>query len=234
MIKKIIVLLTLTPLIGLGQQAKKNTTGKPAPAISILKSPVDSVSYAFGLKIAADLKSSGVEQLNYQAWSKAMEQVFKGEKTEITESKAQELITSFMSKGSEKKSTGIMAEGDKFLAENKSKPGVVTTASGLQYLVLKPGTGPKPKPNAEVTVHYKGTLLSGKQFDSSYDRGEPLSFKLSRVIPGWVEGVQLMQEGSKYRFFIPWKLAYGPNGAGQDIPPYSVLIFEIELLNAGK
>ena len=163
-----------------------------------------------------------------------MEQVFKGHKTEITESQAQELITRFMSKGSEKKSTSLIAEGDKFLAENKSKPGVITLPSGLQYLVLKQGTGPKPKPSAEVKVHYKGSLLNGKQFDSSYDRGEPLSFKLSRVIPGWVEGVQLMQEGSKYRFFIPWKLAYGPEGAGQDIPPYSVLIFEIELLSAGK
>lgn len=234
MIKKIIFILTFTPLIGFGQQAKKNISGKTAPVTSILKSQNDSVSYAFGLKIAADLKSSGVDQLNYQAWSKAMEQVFKGEKTEITETQAQELITGFMTKGSEKKSTSLIAEGDKFLAENKSKPGVITLPSGLQYLVLKQGTGLKPKPGAEVTVHYKGTLLNGKQFDSSYERGEPLSFKLSRVIPGWVEGVQLMQEGSKYRFFIPWKLAYGPQGAGQDIPPYSVLIFEIELLNAGK
>lgn len=234
MIKKIIFILTLAPMIGFGQQGKKNASGKTTPGISILKSHNDSVSYAFGLKIASDLKSSGIDRLNYEAWSKAMEQVFKGEKTEITESQAQELITRFMSKGSEKKSTSLIAEGDKFLAENKTRPGVITLPSGLQYLVLKQGTGPKPKPGAEVTVHYKGNLLNGKQFDSSYDRGEPLSFKLSRVIPGWVEGVQLMQEGSKYRFFIPWKLAYGPEGAGQDIPPYSVLIFEIELLNAVK
>jgi FKBP-type peptidyl-prolyl cis-trans isomerase len=139
-----------------------------------------------------------------------------------------------MTAGTEKNSAKVISEGDKFLAENKTKPGVVTTSSGLQYLVLKGGAGPKPKRDAEVTVHYKGTLLNGKQFDSSYDRGEPLTFPLSNVIPGWVEGVQLMQEGSKYRFFIPWKLGYGSQGAGQDIPPYSVLIFEIELLKAGK
>ena len=138
------------------------------------------------------------------------------------------------SAGAEKNSAKLIAEGDKFLAENKTKPGVVTLPSGLQYKVLKAGNGPKPKRDAEVTVNYKGTLLNGKQFDSSYDRNEPLTFPLSKVIPGWVEGVQLMQEGSKYQFFIPWKLGYGAQGAGQDIPPYSVLIFEIELLKAGK
>lgn len=234
MIKKIILLLTFVPLVTLGQQGKNNVPAKNQQTGSIFKSENDSVSYAFGLKIAADLKSGGVDRLNYALWSKAMEQVYKGEKTEMTEMEAQAIITKFMTKGSEKKSSHLLAEGDKFLAENKSKPGVITLPSGLQYLILKQGSGPKPKPEAEVTAHYKGTLLNGKQFDSSYDRKEPLSFKLSRVIPGWVEGVQLMQEGSKYRFFIPWKLAYGPQGAGQDIPPYSVLIFEIELLDAGK
>jgi FKBP-type peptidyl-prolyl cis-trans isomerase len=223
MIKKLFILLTLTPFISFAQQKSP-----------VLKTKIDSVSYAFGFKIASDLKAHGVENVNYALWTKAMEQVFKGEKAELTDEQAQNTITNFMNAGAEKNSAKLIGEGDKFLAENKTKPGVVTTSSGLQYIVLKAGTGPKPKPGAEVTVNYKGTLLNGRQFDSSYDRGEPFTFPLSNVIPGWVEGVQLMQEGSKYRFFIPWKLAYGPQGAGQDIPPYSVLIFEIELLKAGK
>ena len=219
-------------MLTLAQKKNKQPSKGENPAI--LKSVTDSVSYAFGLKVATDLKAGGVESLNYALWSKAMEQVFKGEKAEMTDEEAQNAITTFMNSKGEKKSAEITAEGDKFLVENKTKPGVVTTPSGLQYLVLKQGNGAKPKSSSEVTVHYKGTLLNGRQFDSSYERGEPLSFPLSRVIPGWIEGLQLMQEGSTYRFFIPWKLAYGPQGAGEDIPPYSVLIFEIELLKAGK
>jgi FKBP-type peptidyl-prolyl cis-trans isomerase len=230
MIKKILLLLSLSPLATFAQEGKKDASARNPE----LKSETDSVSYAFGLKIASDLKQGGVSQLNFALWSKAMEQVFKGDKTAMSEETAQNVITRFMNKESEKKSETLIAEGDKFLAENKSKPGVVTLPSGLQYIILRPASGPQPSQSAEVTAHYKGMLINGKPFDSSYDRGEPLVFKLSRVIPGWTEGVQLMQEGSKYRFFIPWKLGYGPKGAGQDIPPYSVLIFDIELLNAGK
>lgn len=234
MIKKIVFLLTITPFISFAQQKNNNTNTSNTAKSSVLKTKIDSVSYAFGFKIASDLKAHGAESLNYALWTKAMEQVFKGEKAELTDEQAQNAITRFMTAGTEKNSARLIAEGDRFLAENRTKPGVMTTSSGLQYIVLKAGTGPKPRRDAEVTAHYKGTLLNGKQFDSSYDRGEPLTFSLSNVIPGWIEGVQLMQEGSKYRFFIPWKLAYGPQGAGQDIPPYSVLIFEIELLKAGK
>ena len=232
MIKKLILLAALVPMFATAQK-KNNQPAKAVPP-AILKSQTDSVSYAFGLKVATDLKAGGVESLNYALWGKAMEQVFKGEKAEMTQEEAQNAITRFMNSKGEKKSAEITAEGDKFLAENKTKPGVVTTASGLQYIILKPGSGAKPTANSEVTVHYKGTLLNGRQFDSSYDRGEPISFPLSRVIPGWTEGLQLMQEGATYRFFIPWKLGYGAQGAGQDIPPYSVLIFEVELLKAGK
>lgn len=234
MTKKILLLLAFVPVISIAQQKKTATASKDGSQGQILKTKTDSASYAFGLKIASDLKSSGVETLNYALWSKAMEQVFKGEKTTLSEEQAQDIITSFMNGETEKKSSVLIAEGDKFLADNKSKPGVITTKSGLQYTILKPGTGPKPTADSEVTVHYKGTLLNGTQFDSSYDRGEPITFELSRVIPGWIEGLQLMQEGSKYRFFIPWSLAYGPKGAGRDIPPYSVLIFDIELLKAAK
>lgn len=234
MTKKIVLLLAFVPVLTMAQQKKANTLSKNQSTAVELKTKTDSASYAFGLKIASDLKSSGVETLNFGLWSKAMEQVFKGEKTALAEEQAQDIITNFMNAGNEKKSSALIAEGDKFLAENKTKPGVITTASGLQYTVLEPGKGPKPSADAEVTVHYKGTLLNGQQFDSSYDRGEPITFPLSRVIPGWTEGVQLMQEGSKFKFFIPWKLAYGPQGAGRDIPPYSVLIFDIELIKASK
>ncbi|NEU07103.1 FKBP-type peptidyl-prolyl cis-trans isomerase [Flavihumibacter sp. R14] len=232
MTKELVLLLAFVPIMATAQKEKNTAQAKKVESVSVMKTKTDSASYAFGLKIATDLKSSGVEALNIGLWSKAMEQVFKDEKTELSEQQAQSIITSFMGEKNEKRSENLKAEGDKFLAENKKKPGVVTTASGLQYTILQPGTGPKPSRDSEVTVHYKGTLLNGNQFDSSYDRGEPITFELARVIPGWVEGLQLMQEGSKYRFFIPWKLAYGAEGAGHDIPPYSVLIFDIELLKS--
>ena len=132
----------------------------------------------------------------------------------------------------EKKKFAVnVAEGSKFLTENSKKAGVVTLPSGLQYEVISSGTGIKPKATDEVTVHYKGTLLNGKQFDSSYDRGEPATFMLNQVIPGWTEGLQQMPAGSKYRFFIPYALAYGERGAGPDITPFSTLIFEVELVS---
>jgi len=120
--------------------------------------------------------------------------------------------------------------GEAFLAENGKKPGIVTTASGLQYQILQEGSGASPKANDEVTVHYKGTTIDGKEFDSSYSHGAPATFPLNRVIPGWTEGVQLMKEGAKYRFFIPANLAYGERGAGSRIGPHSALIFDIELI----
>ncbi|OAI18724.1 peptidylprolyl isomerase [Methylomonas koyamae] len=125
-----------------------------------------------------------------------------------------------------------LAAGEAFLAENAKKPGVVTTASGLQYQVVTEGSGAQPGPTDNVTVHYQGTTIDGKEFDSSYKRGAPASFPLNRVIPGWTEGLQLMKEGAKYRLFIPAKLAYGERGAGRDIGPNSALIFDVELIKA--
>lgn len=124
----------------------------------------------------------------------------------------------------------MMEAGRSFLAENAKKPGVVTTASGLQYKLLREGQGAKPSAQGEVEVHYKGSLINGTVFDSSYERGESISFLLNQVIPGWAEGVQLMSPGAKYEFYIPFELAYGPQGIPGVIPPYSTLIFEVELL----
>ncbi len=123
-----------------------------------------------------------------------------------------------------------LARGEKFLQENAAKEGVVTTASGLQYKIVREGEGRRPTASDTVVVHYRGTLIDGTEFDSSYKRGEPIEFPLNRVIAGWTEGVQLMQEGAEFRFFIPSKLAYGPRGAGRDIGPNEALIFDVELL----
>lgn len=194
----------------------------------------DSASYSFGLKIAQGLKSDGVITLNYALLTKAMEDVFGGKPLLITDDQAGPIISNFLQKASKAKFSGFETEGVTFLAENKKKPNIKTTVSGLQYEVLMEGTGAKPVAADEVTVHYKGTLLNGKQFDSSYDRNEPLALSLQNVIPGWTEGVQLMTVGSKYRFYVPYNLGYGERGAGQDIPPYSTLIFDIELIKIGK
>ena len=238
--KIVLIVLSLCGALYSEAQVKKvvkkpvANTKKANLSSGSIKSSLDSVSYAFGYSIAQDLKSRGITNLNYALLNNAMDDVFKDSKPDLSAEKCQQTIYAFLSSINKNKFSAVMEEGTKFLAENKIKPGVVALPSGLQYLVLQLGTGPKPKATDEVTVHYKGTLLSGKQFDSSYDRGQPISFPLNQVIPGWTEGVQLMPIGSKYRFFIPYQLGYGEKGAGQDIPPYSVLIFEIELIKFGK
>ena len=166
--------------------------------------------------------------------SKAMSDVFSGSNIILSPEKCQKVIYAYLSVLEKKKFESSITEAAKFLSENQKKAGVVTLPSGLQYEIIKAGTGVKPVSTDEVTVHYKGTLTNGQQFDSSYDRGEPTTFILNQVIPGWTEGVQQMPVGSKYRFFIPYSLAYAERGAGKDIPPYSTLIFEIELIKIGK
>lgn len=222
----------LSSLIASAQTNKPAVAAKPAAAqFTSLK---DSASYAFGVSMAENLKSLGVNGLNYALLTKAMDDVFKGNTSLIASEQCQKTIYNFISAANKAKYAGAIAEGTKFLEENKKKPGITTIPSGLQYQVLQAGTGAKPKSTDEVTVHYKGTLLSGKQFDSSYDRKQPLDLSLGNVIAGWTEGLQLMPLGSKYKFFVPYQLGYGEKGAGEDIPPYSVLIFEIELLKIGK
>lgn len=219
----------------------KTTTTKTISVISGLRTGLDSTSYAFGTSIGAGLKTTGLSTLNYDLLLKGLKDSFTGGKLILTPQQAQESINAAITKASAVKNKAeaeankikygpMIKEGQDFLEENKKRAGVQTTASGLQYEVLTAGTGVKPTATDSVLVHYKGTLLNGKQFDSSYDRGEPISFPLNRVIPGWTEGVQLMPAGSKYKFFIPYQLAYGERGAGADIPPYSALIFEVELL----
>lgn len=214
--------------------AKKGKNAKAVVAAKPVLNGTDSASYSFGFKIAQGLKSDGVISLNYDLLAKAMQDVFKGDSTLLTDEQSSVAISKFLEAVNKAKFASSIEEGTKFLEENKKRPEVTTLASGLQYEVITAGTGAKPKAEDEVTVHYKGTLINGKQFDSSYDRGEPISLQLNRVIPGWTEGVQLMPVGSKYRLFVPYALGYGERGAGGEIPGYSTLIFDIELIKIGK
>lgn len=220
----------------------KTTASKTAAKPIAFKNKLDSASYAFGLAMASNLKSGGLESLNYDLLTKGLKDAFnKDAKPLMTEQASQSAINNLfesLSKVREAKERvkfePTIKEGETFLAQNKTKPGIKTTASGLQYEVITEGTGTQPKGTDKVTVHYKGTLLNGFEFDSSQKQGKPITFGLNQVIPGWTEGVALMKEGGKYRFFIPYKLAYGARGAGQDIPPYSTLIFEVELIKVGE
>ncbi|MCY1530523.1 FKBP-type 22 kDa peptidyl-prolyl cis-trans isomerase [compost metagenome] len=217
------------------QPAVKKTVAAP-----VFKSNLDSASYAFGLSMATQLKSGGLKNLNYDLLSKAVKDVFTESTPLLSPENAQACISNLFEKLShqqeeinKQKYASNISEGSAFLTNNKTKPEVKVTLSGLQYEVLTAGNGEKPSAEDQVTVHYKGTLLNGFEFDSSYKRGEPATFRLNEVIKGWTEGVQLMSPGAKYRFFIPYDLAYGSRGAGADIPPYSTLIFEVELLKVG-
>ena len=237
MIQKALLTLGLSACCVLAtnaQNTKKPAAQKPAVAPAKTLTELDSASYSFGMKIAQGLKSDGVQALNYDLLKQGMQDVFTGKTLVVNDEQAGQTINQFLQKISKAKYAALEEAGKKFLEENKKNPKITTTASGLQYEVLQPGTGVKPKATDTVTVHYKGTLVDGTQFDSSYDRGEPITLPLDGVIKGWTEGVQLMPVGAKYRFYIPYQLGYGERGAGQDIPPFSTLIFDIELLKVGK
>ncbi|WP_217643192.1 FKBP-type peptidyl-prolyl cis-trans isomerase [Lysobacter sp. cf310] len=198
----------------------------------------EQVSYMIGMDIAKSLEMAK-DEVDLDTINKAMKTVLAGEKPLMDEKQAAEVRDSFAQKIQAKQIAKMMADakknladGEAFLAGNGKKPGVVTTASGLQYQVLTEGKGAKPKPTDMVRVHYKGTLLDGKQFDSSYERNQPVEFPLQQVVPGWQEGIALMPVGSKYKLWIPSKLGYGEKGTpGGPIPPNSVLVFEVELLD---
>jgi FKBP-type peptidyl-prolyl cis-trans isomerase FklB len=208
---------------------KAPAAAKPAP---VLKNALDSFSYALGLSIANFYKEQGVENINSVLVSKALNDVKTG-KSMLNESEINNAIISYIQDLKSRKAGPAKKEGQAFLDSNKSKPGVVALPSGLQYRVVKEGTGPKPAASDRVKVHYHGTLINGKVFDSSIDRGEPVTFAVNEVIPGWTEALQLMPVGSKWQIFIPSDLAYGDAGQG-DILPGSTLIFDVELIEIVK
>lgn len=198
---------------------------------------MDKLSYALGIGIGSQLAGMGAKGLNIDDFAQAVKDVISGTPLKVNNAEAQSLVQAFFQEQEEKQRAAAAeagkvakAAGESFLAENAKKEGVVVLPSGLQYQVLKEGNGKKPSSTDQVKCHYEGTLIDGTIFDSSYQRNEPATFGLNQVIAGWTEGVQLMSEGAKYRFFIPYNLAYGERGAGAQIPPFAALVFDVELL----
>jgi FKBP-type peptidyl-prolyl cis-trans isomerase FklB len=194
-----------------------------------LKSNMDSVSYSLGVLFAQNFKNGEKIAIDAAAMAKGFQDAVNGTEA-IKLDAANTIFSQFMAEQSKKKYAGALEVGQKFLAENGKRPSVKTTASGLQYEVMKDGAGDMPKATDKVTTHYHGTLLDGTVFDSSVQRGQPIDFPVNGVIQGWQEALQLMKLGSKWKLFVPYNLAYGEKGAGGSIGPYSTLIFEVELL----
>jgi FKBP-type peptidyl-prolyl cis-trans isomerase FklB len=195
---------------------------------------MEKLSYALGMVIGHNLKNMSVNEINAADFAAAVSDVLAGNTTKIDDAEAQQIVNTFLQKQQEEMGKAVREDGERFLAENAKKEGVTVLPSGLQYTVIKEGNGVKPLATDRVKCHYEGTLPNGTIFDSSYKRGEPAVFPLNGVIAGWTEGVQLMNEGAKYRFFIPYHLAYGERGAGQAIPPYAALVFDVELIEVVK
>lgn len=198
---------------------------------------MDKLSYALGIGIGSQLAGMGAKELNIDDFAQAIKDVISGSELKVDNAEAQTLVQNFFQEQEAKQQAAAAeagkvakAAGEAFLAENGKKDCVVTLPSGLQYQVLKEGDGKKPSATDQVVCHYEGTLIDGTVFDSSYQRNQPATFGLNQVIAGWTEGVQLMQEGAKYRFFIPYNLAYGERGAGAQIPPFAALVFDVELI----
>jgi FKBP-type peptidyl-prolyl cis-trans isomerase FklB len=200
---------------------------------------MDKLSYALGHNIGHQLIGMGLQKsLNIEDYAAAIADVLQGREPKMSHQEVNEVLEHYFTElearqqaEAAERGKAAKGEGEAFLAENKKRAGVVTTASGLQYEVVKEGTGRQPKASDTVRCHYEGTLIDGTVFDSSYRRGMPAEFGLRQVIAGWTEGVQLMKEGSIFKFYIPYNLAYGERGAGADIPPYAALIFTVELIN---
>jgi FKBP-type peptidyl-prolyl cis-trans isomerase len=196
-----------------------------------LNTELQKLSYSLGVLMASSVRSQGADSLDVNAVAAAFSDVYENNNLKISLKDANDIVQAHMQVAAGKKHAGAKEEGEKFLAANKLKAGVTTTASGLQYSVLKLGNGQTPKATSKVTVHYTGKLIDGTVFDSSVQRGQPASFGVNQVISGWTEALQLMREGDKWVLYIPYNLAYGENGAGGEIPPFATLIFEVELLN---
>lgn len=191
---------------------------------------LEEFSYALGLSISSNLIQSGVKTIEPSNFMLALEDIFTGQAPKLTPDEANKILQEFMEKQQGGQGKENLEQGLQFLAENREKKGIVETASGLQYQVLVEGDGEKPSPADEVKCHYHGTLIDGTVFDSSVQRGEPATFPVNGVIPGWVEALQMMSTGSKWRLFVPSDLAYGDRGAGGAIGPHTTLIFDVELL----
>ena len=237
-------LFCLTSLSAAAQQTtKKPSASKPAaaakpatpakPAAPVLKNSLDSMSYAIGMLDGNFFKMQGLTTVNPALLGRGFDDIIKGSAI-MTPEQADQLIRRELQKMMRKKIQPNIDEGAKFLAANAKRPEVKQTASGLQYEVLKEGTGPKPPEASTVKIHYDGFLLNGQKFDGSRDKGEPLTYEVGRFIRGWVEGLQLMSVGSRYKFYIPYQLGYGEQGSGETIPGGSTLIFDVELLEIVK
>ncbi|MBS1915836.1 MAG: FKBP-type peptidyl-prolyl cis-trans isomerase [Bacteroidetes bacterium] len=230
--KKIVLpVFVLMSLVSFGQVKKKTTTA--APAQPVLKTINDSLSYAIGISVAGFYKEQGVKDVNTNLVARAINDALKSGKPLLNDQQCNSVIIGYVQKERAAKAEGNKKAGEAFLAENKTKTGVVTLPSGLQYQILKEGNGPKPTTTDKVKCHYEGKLIDGSVFESSYQRGEPIEFSVTGVIRGWTEALQLMPVGSKWRLFIPSDLAYGDQGNGA-IKPGSTLVFDVELLDIVK
>lgn len=231
--KNISVLLIVAAVISISTWSCKSQNKVEEKKID-LTSKVDSASYAIGMQIGQNFAQQGLDTvMNIDLIIAGLkDQIAKEAKLDIAQT--DKIVNDFFMEQQKSASSGKVKEGEDFLKENGKRKEVTTTASGLQYEVITMGTGPKPNASNTVKTHYRGTLLNGTEFDSSYKRNEPLSFPLSNVIKGWTEGLQLMPVGSKFKFYIPYNLAYGERGAGQLIGPYETLIFEVELISIEK
>lgn len=225
------VLLVFSLAIGATALAQPGKTAKPAP--NALKTTFDSASYAVGMSVASFYKQQGFTKLNGNMVVKGINDVFADKGVQLDKTVANSVLTRYMNTLNENKAATAIEVGKKCMDNNKKNPNIKSTPSGLQYEVLTEGTGPSPTAQDSVTCNYVGHFIDGKEFDNSYSRGEPITFPLANVIPGWTEGLQLMKVGSKYRFWIPYTLGYGATDyAG--IPGGSTLIFEVELLGVKK
>ncbi|WMJ74816.1 FKBP-type peptidyl-prolyl cis-trans isomerase [Cytophagaceae bacterium ABcell3] len=232
-IRAYLICLAFIPVsfAGFAQKKQGKVNSKKMTQQSTLSSEKDSISYSLGINIGQNLMAQGFEDINLEMLNKAFQDVYKGEDLQISQEKANEILTAYMQEQQTRKMEKNLAEGKKFLEENKKKEGVVELPSGLQYEIIKEGDGPKPKETDKVTTHYHGTLIDGSVFDSSVERGQPATFPVNGVIQGWVEALQLMPVGSKWKLYVPSDLAYGERGSGGKIGPNTTLIFEVELIS---
>ena len=223
---KKLILLTLAVLPFVSAKAQHSHTS--------MKNTIDSMSYAVGLNIASSLVNGAIDTLNMNLFMEAIQDVMVYNHANMEGQVANQVINEYVSKAQAEKTKLATAEGEAFLRANAAKPGVKSTPSGLQYKIITKGNGPMPVDGQQVTTHYSGTLVNGKKFDSSYDRGEPATFGVNQVIKGWTEALKMMPVGSKWELYIPYDLAYGDRAMGANIPAYSTLIFTIELIEIAQ